>query len=206
MMLRLGCVALATALAWLLLGTQPTLPDELVGTRRWTGDFLSYYLPNAEYLGARLAQGELPLWDARHGAGGPFIASLQVGALYPPNWLHALLPTQPAFAALAALHLALAVFGAGALAAALGADVFGAALAGIAYATSLRVLGELWTPPPLYTSAWARARRAGAGAGDRAAAARRLALRRGDRRTRRGPLRGAAADPDRHRAPAPAPA
>jgi hypothetical protein len=147
--------ALATSLAWLLLGTQATLPEELVGTRRWSGDFLSYYLPNAEYLGRRLAQGELPLWDVRHGAGAPFLASLQAGALYPPNWLHAVLPTQPAFVALAALHVALAVFGAGALAAALGADAVGATLAGVAYATSLRVLGEVWTPPPLYTSAWA---------------------------------------------------
>jgi hypothetical protein len=150
----LPLAALATALLWLAFGTQPVFPDELVGTRRWTGDFLSYYLPNAEYLGQRLAQGELPLWDARHGAGAPFLASLQAGALYPPNWLHALMPAQSAFTLLAALHIALAVLATGALAMALGADALGAVLAGVAYTTSLRVLGELWTPPLLYTSAW----------------------------------------------------
>jgi hypothetical protein len=155
--LRLAGVAAATAACWLAFGTQAEFPADLIGSRRWTGDFLSYYLPNAEYLGARLAAGELPLWDPRHGAGGPFLASLQAGALYPPNALHALLPSQTAFAILAALHLGLAVFAAGALAAALGASVWGAALAGLAFATSLRVMGELWTPPPLYTSAFAPA-------------------------------------------------
>jgi len=151
----LAGVAAATALCWLLLGTQPAFPSDLIGSRRWSGDFLSYYLPNAEYLGLRLARGELPLWDARHGAGEPFLASLQAGALYPPNALHALLPAQSAFVALVALHLALAIVAAGALAAAFGAGPFGAALAGLAYATSLRVMGEVWTPPLLYTSALA---------------------------------------------------
>lgn len=153
----LGGVAAATALCWLLFGTQAAFPTDLIGSRKWSGDFLSYYLPNAEYLGLRLAQGELPLWEARHGAGEPFLASLQAGALYPPNVLHAVLPSQSAFVALAALHLAFAVVAAGALAAALGASAFGAALAGLAYATSLRVMGELWTPPLLYTSAFAPA-------------------------------------------------
>jgi hypothetical protein len=153
----LAATAAGTALAWLALGTQAAFPTELIGTRYWSGDFLSYYLPNAEYLGQRLARGELPLWDPRHAAGEPFLASLQAGALYPPNWLHALLPTQSVFVALTMLHLALAVIGTGAFAAALGADAFGAALAGLAYATSLRVMGEIWSPSAFYTSAWAGA-------------------------------------------------
>ena len=150
----LFAAALGVALVWLAFGTQAHFPAERIGTRTWSGDFISYYLPDAEYLGARLARGELPLWDVRHAAGSPFLASLQVGALYPPNVLHAILPAQSAFVALLALHLAVAVAGAGALAAALGASAFGAALAGIAYATSLRVLGDVWTPPLVYTSAW----------------------------------------------------
>lgn len=153
----LTAAALALALAWLVFGTQASFPSERIGGRGWTGDFLSYYLPGAEYLGSRLARAEFPLWDPRHGAGAPFLASLQAGALYPPNWLHALLPTQSAFVTLLALHLALAVVATGALAASLGAGAFGAALAGIVYAGSLRVLSETWTPPLLYTSAWAPA-------------------------------------------------
>ncbi len=153
----LAGVAGTTALAWLIFGTQAAFPAQLIGSRKWSGDFLSYYLPNAEYLGLRLAQAGLPLWDPRHAAGAPFLASLQAGALYPPNGLHALLPSPSAFVALVALHLGFAIVATGALAAALGASALGAALAGLAYATSLRVMAEIWTPPLLYTSAFAPA-------------------------------------------------
>jgi hypothetical protein len=116
---------------------------------------MNYYLPNAEYAGARLAEGELPLWNPRQGAGIPFLATLQVGALYPPNLLHALLPVQTAFLVLAALHLLLSFALAGALASALGAGALGSAVAGLAYASSLQLVGSIWSPPTQYAAAWA---------------------------------------------------
>jgi hypothetical protein len=145
----------ATTLLWLVTGTQATLPELQGRARGWSGDFVDYYLPNAEYAGARLAAGELPLWNPHQSAGTPFLATLQVGALYPPNWLHALLPAQTAFLVLAALHVALAVALAGALARALGAGGWGGAVAGLAYAGSLQFVVTIWSPPTHYALAWA---------------------------------------------------
>ncbi|MEE8476131.1 MAG: hypothetical protein V3T01_12295 [Myxococcota bacterium] len=147
--------AVASMGLWLVVGTQATLPDLEGRARGWSGDFVNYYLPNAEYAGSRFARGELPLWNPHQGAGGPFLASLQVGALYPPNLLHGLVSAQTAFLVLAALHLGLAVILAGALAASLGAGPWGGALAGIAYASSLQVVGAIWSPPTHYAAAWA---------------------------------------------------
>jgi len=145
---------LLLAASWWVLGTERALPDDHVGRARWTGDFLSYYLPNAETLGRRLAAGELPLWSPQHGVGAPFLASLQPGALYPPNLLHAVLDAQRAFAVLAAAHLALACGLAGAFAGRLGAGAAGAMLAGVAYAGSLQVASSIWSPPVVHASAW----------------------------------------------------
>lgn len=152
--LVLGAASVATAAAWLVLGTEPALPVGHEEASDWSGDFLSYYLPNAEYAGARLARGELPLWNPHQGLGGPFLAALQAGVLYPPNALHAVLSAQPAFVLLAALHVALAVWWAAALTAALGAGSLSSALAGLAWGTSLQVVVGIWSPPVLYTAAW----------------------------------------------------
>jgi hypothetical protein len=151
----LGAAAVATLLLWLATGTEATLPELQGRARGWSGDFMNYYLPNAEYAGARLAEGELPLWNPRQAAGIPFLATLQVGALYPPNLLHALLPAQTAFLVLAGLHLLLSFVLAGALASALGAGALGSAVAGLAYASSLQLVGAIWSPPTYYAAAWA---------------------------------------------------
>ncbi len=150
----LGATAIATVVLWLSLGTQATLPTLTRGAEDWSGDFRSYYLPNAEFAASRLADGNLPLWNPYQGAGGPFLATIQPGVLYPPNWLHLLLPSEIAFLALISLHLALAVLTAGALARQWGASRIGAAVAGLAYATSFQVVGSVWTPPLVYTAAW----------------------------------------------------
>ena len=154
---RVGLLAAAgaTTLLWLITGTQATLPELHGRARGWSGDFVNYYLPNAEYAGSRLAAGELPLWNPHQSAGTPFLATLQVGALYPPNLLHAVLPAQTAFFVLATLHVALAALLAGALARALGAGGWGAAVAGLAYASSIHVVTTIWTPPTHYAAAWA---------------------------------------------------
>ncbi len=150
-----GASAALLALLWLALGTEAEPDLRGSGARDWSGDFRSYYLPNAEYAGARLARGELPLWSPHQAAGTPFLASLQVGVLYPPNWLHALLPAPSAFLVLAALHLMLAAALAGALAHVLGAGAAGSALAALAYGGSVQIVGAVWSPPVLYAAAWA---------------------------------------------------
>ncbi|MDH3214463.1 MAG: hypothetical protein OEM05_18455, partial [Myxococcales bacterium] len=73
---RVGLLAAAgaTTLLWLITGTQATLPELHGRARGWSGDFVNYYLPNAEYAGSRLAAGELPLWNPHQSAGTPFLA------------------------------------------------------------------------------------------------------------------------------------
>ncbi|MFQ5417401.1 MAG: methyltransferase domain-containing protein, partial [Myxococcota bacterium] len=148
-------VPIGMAVLWLALGTQPSLPDYERREEGWSGDFRSYYLPNAAYAGERLAAGELPLWNPHQGLGDPFLATLQVGALYPPNWLHALLPAPTAFLLLAVLHLALAAFAAGLLASALGAGALGSTVAAIVYAGSWKAVASIYSPPVQYAGAWA---------------------------------------------------
>lgn len=120
-------------------------------------DFFDYYRPNAIEAFGRVARGEIPLWTPFHGLGGPFLATLQTGVLYPPNLVHVWLPAQTAFACLAALHVALAAFFAGAFAAALGASALGALVAAACFGASVQIAGAVWTPPTLYAAALAPA-------------------------------------------------
>ncbi|MFP5375200.1 MAG: hypothetical protein ACLGIO_00265, partial [Acidimicrobiia bacterium] len=53
------------------------------------GDAYYAMYPWHEYLGARLAAGQAPLWDPHRFAGTPFAADVAVGAWYPPNLLYA---------------------------------------------------------------------------------------------------------------------
>jgi hypothetical protein len=55
-----------------------------------------------------LARGNLVLWNPYSFAGAPFLGGFQPGLLYPPNWLHLVLPTALAINAGIALHVFLA--------------------------------------------------------------------------------------------------
>jgi Bacterial membrane protein YfhO len=151
----LALAAAASALLWLGVATRPYNPTLERERPRTVYDFFDYYRPNASWAFARLAGGELPLWNPHQGVGEPFLATLQTGVLYPPNALHAWLPTQSAFVVLAALHLALAAVLAGAWSRALGAPALGCAAAGLLYASSLQLWSGVWAPPTLYAAAWA---------------------------------------------------
>lgn len=117
-------------------------------------DYWLYYRPNAESAFSGILEGVLPFWESCQALGRPFLATVQTGVLYPPNWLHAMLPSQPSFAILAALHLALAAGFAGALAGALGAGRFGSLVAGLCFGLSSYLCAAVWTPPVLYGTAW----------------------------------------------------
>jgi len=147
--------ALAVAAFWFAVATQPFNVELERERPSRVYDYFSYYRPNAEYAFTRLRDGDLPLWNPNQGLGGPFLATLQTGVLYPPNWLHLSLPPQPAFVWLAFAHVALAAALAGALARSLGAGTVGSIAAGLLYATSLQLWSSVWTPPTLYTAAWA---------------------------------------------------
>jgi hypothetical protein len=153
--LRAPLVAgLLAASGWLALGTQGANAALERVAPPGTFDFFAYYRPNAAYAFGRLAAADLPLWNPQQGAGMPFLATVQTGVLYPLNWLHLVLPTQLAFALLAAVHLGLAAFFAAGLARDLGARGASAAAAGLLYALSFWMLGALWSPSTLYCAAW----------------------------------------------------
>jgi len=149
-----GIVALAAAGLWLFVATAAFNPTFEQLRPPGVYDFFSYYRPNAAYGFARLAAGDLPLWNPHHGLGGPFLASLQNGVLYPPNLVHLVLPPQPAFVVLAFAHIAWAGWLAARLARAFGAGPAGAALAALLYGCGLMTWAQGWTPPARYAAAW----------------------------------------------------
>ncbi len=55
------------------------------------GDFIDQFYPWRYYASFELAQGHLPLWTPFANAGHPFLGNVQVGLLYPPHLVVALL-------------------------------------------------------------------------------------------------------------------
>ncbi len=81
-----GCLALlALAVASLFPG------PVLEGGVFFVQDVMVQNVPFRHFLHQALAEGRLPLWEPLINCGFPLFAEGQVGALYPPNWLAALL-------------------------------------------------------------------------------------------------------------------
>ena len=74
-------------------------------------DLLFYHYPNQLATAQWLAKGTLPLWNPYQLCGVPWLATLQIGMLYPPHVLYLLLPVRLAMPLLALGHLALLAFG-----------------------------------------------------------------------------------------------
>jgi hypothetical protein len=120
------------------------------------GDAFFAFYPWHTYLGDRLRDGHLPLWDPYRFAGTAFSADIGTGTFYPPNWLYAsghvlLTFTVIALAALlASLLLAYWFLGVVRLhpyAAALGAVVWTFSAFLMKWSTNEHVFGSaLWLP------------------------------------------------------------
>jgi len=90
----------------------PAAGDAARERANWlTSDALLPFWTDALSERAAVRAGALPTWDPLLGLGEPLAAGSLVGAWYPPNWLHHLLPPHVAFGWLAVLHLALAGWG-----------------------------------------------------------------------------------------------
>ena len=74
-------------------------------------DFWLYYHPMAEMAFGMLREGRLPLWNPYLYSGMPLLASIEIGVLYPPNWLHLVVSTDRAFCLLNVFHVLLAGVG-----------------------------------------------------------------------------------------------
>ena len=123
------------------------------------GDAYYAMYPWHEYLGARLADGEAPLWDPYRFAGTPFAADVAVGAWYPPNLLYAVTDPLVAFtvisvlsslAALLVTYWFLRVVELHPYAAAFGAITFAFSAFLVKWATNETVMGSaVWIALPL---------------------------------------------------------
>jgi hypothetical protein len=116
----------------------------LWGGRVWFfHDLRHHHYPWRAYVGAAIADGELPSW-APIGHGFPLIADGQSGGLYPPNWLlFGALPPWLAFGWSGVGHQLLAALGAAFLARTLGRSAGAAVVAGVAWAFGGFVVSHL---------------------------------------------------------------
>lgn len=118
------------------------------------GDGLTYYLP-VHVLAARTwSQGVVPGWDPWSFGGSPLLATSQVGALYPPNLVHLLLPAAAAHDLLVMTAFAVAGVGAALLARSLTGDPVAGAACGLAFGLSGFFFGHLNHLSMVATAAW----------------------------------------------------
>lgn len=119
-----------------------------------TADPLLSYYPRRVALHEALRERRLPLWSGASFCGAPFLANFQSGALYPPNWILALLTPERATGAFLALHVFL--LGGGALLFLRDLGVGRAAAVGGAIACSWNgfVVARFAHPTAVATLAW----------------------------------------------------
>jgi len=102
------------ALAALFLVVVPLLGFGLpsfLGHPLLTGDNLIQNAPLRALVGAELAKGHLPLWNALTWSGSALLAGVNAGAAYPTTWLFAILPTSVAWGLLVSAAYALGATG-----------------------------------------------------------------------------------------------
>lgn len=104
----------------------------------------------------RLRRGELPLWNPHVLAGYPMHADPVQALFYPLEWIHLVLPHPLAIGVSFTLAALIACWGTMRLARVLGADEWGGALAGVAYAMGGLVAGHvgLGEIPHLQAMGW----------------------------------------------------
>ncbi len=68
-------------------------------------DLILQFLPWRDFGFGQLSHGNLPLWNPYVYGGAPYFAGFQSALLYPPNWLHLILPLTTAINWIIAIHL-----------------------------------------------------------------------------------------------------
>ena len=126
----------------------------LGGEIYYSGDSARQYLPQRIVLDRALAQHSLPWWTADLGAGYPLLAEGEVGALYPPNWLLHMLPSEVALSVFVLGHCLLAGVGLYAFVRGLGLSRPAAYLGGIVFALGGFAAAHLSHAPILGATAW----------------------------------------------------
>lgn len=145
-MSRFGYPALLLLLLGIILAPVLLRPGDLLYPRSGEAtDLTITHWPALAYnVRSLYRDGQIPLWRTTIAGGGPWIANPQSGLAYPPLWLSFVLPLNVALNLLLAGHLVLAALATFLLARrALGLRAQGAALAGLGFAATPWVSGQL---------------------------------------------------------------
>lgn len=132
-------------------------PLALVSDRTlFVRDISMVWAPQVEAIVAQVGQGEFPFFDARRAFGQPLFADPRAEVLYPPAWIHWILPPEKSYSLFCALHLLIAAFGAARLVRRLipDASVGAQATAGIAFAAGGPMLSLVSHWHHLAAAAW----------------------------------------------------
>jgi hypothetical protein len=133
---------------WWRFNAQPPLR----GTQ-FPADLIQYFFPLTQQAAARLASGEMPLWNPYACSGIPLLATMQVAVFYPGTWLSVWLSPERGLPLVMLIEcLASGVCGAW-LFRAWGLSGFAAAVGGILYVFAC-VLGQTFWPPEVATLTW----------------------------------------------------
>lgn len=114
------------------------------------------WAPQVEAVVQQVGRGEMPFFDARRAFGQPLFADPRAEVLYPPAWIHWVLPMETSYPLFAALHLVIAALGAARLARRLApqATLPAEAAAGLIYAAGGPLLSLVSHWHHLAAAAW----------------------------------------------------
>jgi membrane protein YfhO len=76
------------------------------------GDLVNQYIPYKQFFKDWIGKGIFPLWNPYTFSGRPFMADIQIGMFYPPNWFCFIMPVPVFFTFLTVIHLWFASIGA----------------------------------------------------------------------------------------------
>lgn len=105
-------------------------------------------------IGRMIAAGEWPLWNPYIFAGTPLLASIYPGALYPPNWIFALLRPESAMDVVVVTTYHIALIGTYIYARRIGATRLAALVAGIAFTFGGYMVSHLGHTSRIAAAAW----------------------------------------------------
>jgi hypothetical protein len=118
------------------------------------GDGLTQNLGVRILIGQMLRDGQLPLWNPYIFAGTPLLASIYPGALYPPNWLFALLSPATAMNVVVITTYHLTIVGTYLYGRRIGMTRIGALTAGVAFTFGGFMITHLGHTSRIAAAAW----------------------------------------------------
>jgi hypothetical protein len=124
------------------------------------GNTLFWGLPSLQFYPWRwfafeeISSGRIPYWNPYNGAGTPLLANYQSAILYPPNWLHLILPEAYTMSLVALLHVLWAGFGMWKFAGQLDMSPLGRGVSMLCFALGTYTIGRLGSFPTAQSIAW----------------------------------------------------